>query len=158
MTIGRYYSFDPGYRTGFASFDEKGELTGLTILEGPQLDIFLGTAFLRNPVFMSPEPPPTTFIYEDFILEQSRPGADQTGSRMPACLAIGKIQLVGNVINAEMVPRPRSQLYSGLIKAGYKYSRGQHPRDDHAAHAHGENYLILKKVKKNRIFKEREYK
>lgn len=126
-----YASFDPGKRTGVATWNELGECTKKTVLLPDELELFLeGVRHTRT--FK-------VFIVENYIQYQSKAQA-VVGSNMPASMAIGKIEMTARACGIKVVKQMASILGIASMWSGVKKT-GQHWPDQDSAYNHGYYYL-----------------
>lgn len=136
-----YASFDPGKRTGIATWTSTGECTQKTVLLPDELELFLeGVRHTRTY---------KVFIIEDFKLYQHKAQA-QVGSKMDAPLAIGKIEMTARACGIQVVKQMASVLKIASMWSGVK-KRGAHWPDQDSAYNHGYYYLHRKGIIKARV-------
>jgi hypothetical protein len=135
-----FISFDPGKATGWATFDEEGNLTDKGIYRSLD-DLKDG---LQAVMLMGDQP--KVFIIEDFRLF-SHKAVQQSGSDMPASQAIGSIELAAAVCRAEIVKQGSDILPIGERFAGVKLPKNHDESHDIAAYVHGFYYLVKKGIK-----------
>lgn len=137
-----YLACDPGKATGWATWDERGIVLDMgTVYSHDELDELLSSL-------------PSTIkvvIMEDFTLFASRAKA-QIGSKMPASVAIGKIETYAHLWRASVVKqhsniKPIAERLTGRSTKGMDHSK-THVWD---AYNHGEYYLVKNKIKQVKI-------
>ena len=128
--------FDPGKATGWALF-EDGKIKDWGILRSlPELDEFL-INYVTNYGM------PTNVLYENFIVFANK-AQKQTGSKMEAPQAIGKIKLWASMLGIT----PEKPQMSNILKLAVKWSGVDHDKGDHAnshnkaAFNHGVYWLV----------------
>lgn len=141
----KYMAFDPGKRTGWATFNADGLLFqfGTIIGEGDLTD------FLEEKV-ANYENLPSVFIYEDYRID---PNIPQGGTRPVASESIGIIKSFARRNKIEVVNQPNTILNTGLAWAGIRRNKG-HLRDDYSAIAHGTYYLQKNGLRNNSVMLE----
>jgi hypothetical protein len=137
-----YLALDPGKATGWATWDQDGIWLDMgTVWSHQELDELL-SGF------------PTSIkvvIYEDFILFPNKAKA-QIGSRMPASVAIGKIETYAHLWGATMYQQP-SGIKSIAERLTGKFTKGMAHNRTHVidAYNHGEYWLIQNKIKQVKL-------
>jgi len=124
-------SFDPGKRTGIATFDfPTGTLKHKWISNYQDLTEWLASITRQNNV--------VAIVVEDYII---RPGAGNRGhARGEAMRVIGQLEATSYRLGCSLIKqRPEVRLVAAKW-AGYKVPRGHMP-DDVSAELHGIYYL-----------------
>lgn len=133
-----YLALDPGARTGWAWFDEEGELVDFGIFQShDELDDFLN------------ERQPGVIIYEGYY---NNPSIKQGGSKMPQSIAIGRIHAYCYRTNTRYYEQLSSVLPIALRWAGLRQYKGHVP-DDKSAIAHGVFWLQRHGIRKSRLIR-----
>lgn len=136
-----YLAFDPGVSTGYAEYNDNGEITRLGILRSlEELEEYLATTELR----------PRVVICEDYIIHSPRQLAAHKGSKVQTTRAIGMVRMMCRVWGSKFVLQsPR------ILSIGFTWAKVRRPRDsahrdthDQFAHAHGTYYLVKNGIKK----------
>jgi hypothetical protein len=132
-----YLAIDPGKRTGFARFNEKGELS-------------------EPPFVKTPEDNALDYLEEvdgvkEIIIEtyRNRPGSVNSWSTGPTQQHIGAIQRIARKRRwkiHEQEPSPCLNIGLRFLGMANTY-KGKHVPDEVSALAHGEYYLRKAKVK-----------
>ena len=136
-----YASFDPGKRTGVATWTAEGECTKKTVLLPDELELFLeGVRHTRTY---------KVFIIEDYVQFQHKAQA-VVGSRMPASMAIGKIEMTARACGIQVVKQMSSVLGIASMWSGVK-KKGEHWPDQDSAYNHGYYYLHRNNIIKARV-------
>jgi hypothetical protein len=129
-----YMAFDPGKRTGWATFDAHGLLTLFGVIIGED-DLM---EFLEDIQKI-----PKVIIVEDYIIN---PNIRQGGRRPVASEAIGIISSFAKRKKVTLVRQPNTCLSSGLKWAGLEKPKGHLP-DAYSAIAHGTFYVQSKGIR-----------
>lgn len=137
-----YIAFDPGKATGWATWNKEGEI----------LDF--GTAWSHNELQGVLESQPDSIkvvIYEDFKLFKHK-ARQQSGSRMDASLAIGRIDAFAAMWGAKVI-RQDSNIKPIAEKMTGRTTKGMAHYKTHVIDAtnHGDYYLFKAGVKEIRI-------
>lgn len=139
--VNEYASFDPGKRTGVATWNGAGECTKKCVLLPDELELFLeGVRHTQSY---------KVFIIEDFKLYAHK-AKDQIGSSMDAPLAIGKIEMTARVCGIQVVKQMASVLGIASMWSGVK-KKGKHWPDQDSAYNHGYYYLHRAGIIKARV-------
>lgn len=144
----KYLAIDPGDSTGWASFDEKGNLTGFDKIKGH--DEFLD--FLEKLE-------PRLIILENYKI---RPTVGHNFSDVPTLQLIGAIKRFAHKKGTPIVEQTPNNMYIGLRYIGFyeKYAKHRsktgkmvqpHVPDNVSAWAHGEYYLVKNGIKSHRL-------
>jgi hypothetical protein len=144
-----YLAVDPGLKTGWATWDEAGDVLSMGKTNSyDELHKLLAGFNVGIKVV----------IIEDFTLFKHK-AKEQTGSKMPAPKAIGQVETFARLWGARIEKQPSS------IKPIAERMTGKHTKDYKTgrllmakemthmwdAYNHGEYYLITKKIKKQSI-------
>jgi hypothetical protein len=137
-----YLALDPGLHTGWATWDESGNVLNMgTTHSYDELHDLLANFHVGIKVV----------IVEDFFLFKHK-AKQQSGSRMPAPKAIGQIETFARLWGARIEKQPShikpiAERMTGKRTAGMAKLR-THMWD---AYNHGEYYLITNKIKHQSI-------
>ena len=137
----KYLVFDPGLSTGWASFNQEGEITSKGILRG--LDELI--SFLSDR-----EDYPDVVIYEGYRVFGHKAKA-HIGSKVEAVQAIGMIKVYASKWRAEIVEQPSSILTIAQLWSGVKLPSNHDKSHDIAAYNHGVYYLQKNNIRKSRL-------
>lgn len=141
-----YVAFDPGKRTGIASFNDDGTDRTKGIYTNDNLYIaleLLGKFHVSNPI--------KRFIVEDYKLRADK-AFELVGQEGHADRSIGAIEYVAWQLKVPIIFQG-----SYILKTAWKWAqlpplrKGQHPPDDMAAYAHGVHWLILNNLRRNPV-------
>lgn len=132
-----YLAIDPGKRTGFALFNEKGDCTKFFKIEGEDKAL----DFLEE-----------VDGVQQVVLEtyRNRPGAVNSWSTGPTQQHIGAIKRIARKRHwkvHEQEPSPCLAIGLKYLGMAHMYPKGVHVPDEVSALAHGEYYLRKAKVK-----------
>lgn len=133
-----YLAADPGKATGWATWDKQGVWLDMgTVWSHAELDLFLSGL-------------PTTIkvvIVEDFKLFKNKAQA-QVGSRMPASVAIGKLETYAHLWGARFIKQPSGVKPIAEKLTGH-HTKGMAHNKTHVLDAfnHGEYWLIQNNIK-----------
>lgn len=133
-----YLAADPGKATGWATWSKDGVITDMgTVWSHAELDDLLSG--LPNTI--------KVVIVEDFKLFRNKAQA-QIGSRMPASVAIGKLETYAHLWGARFIKQP-SGVKPIAEKLTGKSTKGMDHSKTHVwdAYNHGEYWLIQNKIK-----------
>lgn len=141
-----YLSFDPGKTTGWALFDDVGQVmsTGQDTIE----QLIAHCEEWRKYALKA-------IIYEDFVIFKHK-AAKMAGSRMEASQAIGIIKGLAQYNNVELVRQG-----SDIKPIAQKWTQIKPPSDHSKSHwvdafNHGAYYLIQHKIRKSALEMEQE--
>lgn len=141
-----YLAIDPGKTTGWAGFDERGNLIGCGKVTGH--DAFLD--WLEEQAFK-------TMVLENYKVGRSG-GSQFTHSfgDVPTLQIIGAIKRIAKKQSAKVIEQSPNEMYIGLRYLGLwsKYRAGGkklHVPDDQSALAHGVYYLVKHKIRQHRL-------
>lgn len=148
MTTANYLAFDPGVSTGWASFDESGQVTAKGILRG--LDALIEFLAERERI-------PTVVICESYRVFGHKAKA-HIGSRLETSQAEGMIKAYAARWKAEFVSQPSSILSIAQLWSGVKLPSNHDKSHDIAAYNHGVYYLQKNGIRQSRIITEGEKK
>jgi hypothetical protein len=137
----KYLVFDPGLSTGWASFNQEGEITSKGILRG--LDELI--SFLSDR-----EDYPDVVIYEGYRVFGHKAKA-HIGSKVEAVQAIGMIKVYASRWKAEIVEQPSSILSIAQLWSGVRLPSNHDKSHDIAAYNHGVYYLQKSGIRKSRL-------
>lgn len=141
-----YVAFDPGKRTGIASFNDDGSDRSKGVYTDDNLYValtLLENFHVSNPI--------KRFIVEDFRLRQDK-ALDLVGIEGHADRSIGAIEYA-----AWKLKVPITFQGSHLLSTAWKWARlpplrkNQHPPDDLSAYAHGVHWLIINKIRRHPV-------
>ena len=132
-------SFDPGTATGWATFDEEGQVISKGICRGHEELMEFLMSIPDNEL-------PKVVIYEDYTLFQSK-AMQQSGSDMPASQAIGIIKMFGKRCRAEMIKQAANILGIAQKLAGVSLPKNHDHSHDISAYVHGVYYLIKNNIR-----------
>jgi hypothetical protein len=140
-TQAKYLVFDPGLSTGWAAFDEKGDVQAKGILRG--LDELI--SFLSDR-----EDYPDVVIYEGYTVFGHKAKA-HIGSKVETVQAIGMIKVYASRWKAEIVEQPSSILSIAQLWSGVRLPSNHDKSHDIAAYNHGVYYLQKSGIRKSRL-------
>lgn len=129
-------SFDPGKATGWAVFIDGLPTKDIGILRGlDALDDFLAD-------YVGKYGMPDVVVYEGFLL-YSHKAKQQSGSRMEASQAIGKIKFWCKLIRVPLVVMQDANILPIAVKWSKLPLPGDHDNSHHiSAYNHGWYYLV----------------
>lgn len=143
MTTQNYLAFDPGVSTGWASFDESGEVTAKGIVRG--LDNLIDFLADREEI-------PRVVIYEGYRVFGHKAKA-HIGSKVETVQAIGMIKVYASKWGAKLVEQPSSILAIAQLWSGVRLPSNHDKSHDIAAYNHGVYYLQKNNIRKSRLIK-----
>lgn len=146
-----YLSYDPGKITGWARFQDNGE-----VVETGQLTIDELLAHVENMTLLNETDPIKVIIVEDFILFKHK-AQQQTGSRMEASQAIGILRTLAERTGATFFLQP-SNIKSMAERFTQVSPKGQAHNKTHWIDAfnHGAYYLIQQGIRKTELERQHE--
>lgn len=137
-----YLCFDPGISTGWARFDNEGQITEKGILRG--LDALAD--------FLEETEIPTHIICESYRVFKHKATA-HIGSKVETAQAIGMIKAKARLWKAEYIEQPSSILTIAQMWSGVKLPSNHDKSHDIAAYNHGVYYLQKNGIRKSRLIK-----
>jgi hypothetical protein len=143
-----YIAFDPGKVTGWATFDDNGDVRHMG-----QATIEELIGFVEDLVIAKDTHPIKVVIYEDFIIFKHK-AKYLTGSRVEASQAIGIIKGLAQRVGAELIMQG-----SDIKPIAQKWTQIRPPSDHSQSHKidafnHGAYYLINKGIRKTALEQE----
>jgi hypothetical protein len=141
-----YAAFDPGGRTGIATFHSDGKDIVKTSLAEDNFLMYLNTLIEVK------DKPFKVFVVEDFRLRENK-ALDLVGNDFIASQMIGAIKLTAHALKVPIIFQSPSILPTAIKWAGIKPHRGHLP-DELSAYAHGIHYLVKNGIRKHRILEE----
>lgn len=140
-----YLAIDPGGTTGWALFNDQGEVTGIGKIKGH--DDFLD--WLE-------EQTPDTVILENYKVGRSGNQFTNSFSDVPTLQLIGAIKRHIRKNKITLIEQSPNDMYMGLKYLGlYSLYRGgktaRHVPDEQSALAHGTYYLVKTGIKPHRL-------
>lgn len=143
--MAKYLAFDPGVSTGWAAFDEKGDVVEKGIIRG--LSDLIEWLDDREDI-------PEVVICESYAVFQKKAMA-HTGSKLETSQAIGMIKAKAlGKWKAEYVEQPSSILSIAVLWSGVKLPGNHDKSHDIAAYNHGVYYLQKNGIRQSRIITE----
>lgn len=138
----KYLAIDPGNNTGYAIFNELGDVVDNGEIKGHQefLD-WLDAVY----------PPPTVLIVEWYYVRNKQ--FNHEGSDVGTLRLIGAIERYAHQHKCTLVKQRSDTLGIGLRYIGMKYPKGVHVPDRVSALAHGVYWLQRNKIRKSRLAK-----
>lgn len=138
-----YLIFDPGVSTGWARFDEFGNVSDKGICRG--LDALSD--------FLEECEPATVVVYESYRVFKHKANA-HIGSKVEAAQAIGMIKAKARKWNAKTVEQPANILPIAAMWSGVELPKNHKISHDIAAYNHGVYYLQKNGIRKSRLLTE----
>lgn len=128
--INYHMSFDPGDKTGWASFDQSGALTGNGIVTDGIHGLSDFLCGLRLP--------PRKIIVETYRIKEFQHGHNL--SKVPTIRIIGAIEAYAYQVGASWYEQESTVYKTGMVWAGLKVPEG-HVKDNESAIGHGVYWL-----------------
>lgn len=139
MSKNKYLAIDPGFTSGYATFDENGKMTAFGQIANPD-DMMDWIEELR--------PEPDVIILEDYVI---RKNVSHAGSRAPTIQLIGMIKRYAKKKAIKVVLQMSHAKNIGYKFAGLVPTKNHDQSHQYDAIAHGCYYLQKNGIRESRI-------
>jgi hypothetical protein len=138
MSEVRYLAIDPGDTTGWAEFNETGDLTGFGQVKEHEFNDFV-TEHMHSDL--------TAVIVEDYKLFAHKAKA-QSWSRMSTSKKIGKIEILADLKKVKVILQPANNKSIGYMWGGIEPPSNHSISHQYDAYAHGVFWLQKNGIRK----------